>query len=378
MRDAGPVLDAGPVRDAGRDAGPVSCPVSGAIGFDLMAAGRLPLPRRMLPREIALAGDGERLFLAVGSADRSVPSLLFELSAALEPIDELAFANGHSLEMSVDDGVVRLAALADDGPESLMVYEGERVSTARFRHTHTEGAPFVRLAAPAWNGRDVVIAGEDSAGGVFIGALRDEAPMETWRAVGPAAFVALDTDPATREVHALRRESVDTALVERFDRDGGALTPPGGVVLSGVDEFFVGRVAFGFSDDDALGDWVLAGWSLSLDGEERVVLRRFFDDGGGGAGFSSPFDFTPERSIALTTTPPTGHRSGYGLAASDGRRVLFHGAGEGFVGGARDAPITCDGPDGVVIASGPCGYLIACLDGRSVAFAWAVPQRPRR
>lgn len=372
-RDAGDLGDAETRRDAGTDAGVVMCPTPSGIGFGLRHAGRLELPRSLVPGELALGGDGVRVFLAVSSRDGATPGLLWELSPSLEPIDELPFGNGHSLAISVDDDVVRLATLSNDDA-GLVIYEGARASTARVRLSDVDGAPLFRLARPAWNGTDVVIAGDETASGIFVGALVDDAVSPAWLATGPASFAEVAVEPSTGVTHVLYQGGASNRVLERLDREGNALTPPGGVLLADVG--FVGPVALGFSDDVRLGSLVLAGVTEEEDGD-RVTLRRFRTDGTPGAGFSMAMTLGPDGTMSLTTVPPTGHRRGYGLVASDGTNVRFHGAGEDFVGDGRGVPITCDGQGGAAIASAPCGYLIACLNGGGIEFAWALPQPPR-
>lgn len=370
-------LDAGSrdaaVRDAGRleatDAPRPGCPPPSDFGFAVHVGGELDVAGPV--DDLSLGGDGVSVFFAVRRAGAVSAVSLHALDPSARTATEVfVLERGDLPRVSVVAGVARMTAdLAETDTVLVEVREGVAREVG-----HTEifrGAPS-QMSAPAWNGRDVVMAGSDGFE-LFLGAFLPGTTSVAWRNFGPARDVHVVAQPETGITELLYRAGDDSLRVESFGIDGAALWPPGGVALEDVG--FIGPVDFGWLDADGTGQpHVVAGFASGPDGV-RATLRRFRVDGRAAGGFSAP----PSRTggVALTTVPPPGHRHGYGMVASArGGATIFHGAGEDFVGDARPVPLPCDG-DHVSIAAGPCGYVIACLGAGRVHTALAVPPMPR-
>jgi hypothetical protein len=272
------------------------------------------------------------------------------------------------VRVAVELGSFRLLGTIEDGRSILLrgtvgSYDGALTTVFR--------GPLVALARPAWNGRDTIMAGQNGFE-VFLGAFVLDGTSPAWRSFGPVADVEAAAQAASGETQLLYRADDGSLRLERFDAEGAMLGGP--LVLEDVG--LLGRVAFGRLEDGTSQPYVLAGFSPG-DGELRPTLRRFRTDGSAAGGFSAPSRGAMSGGIDLSTVAPRGHTSGYGMVAGLVEvGAIFHGAGEDFVGDSRPVPVPCDGVS-VSIASGPCGYVIACSDGELVQLALAVPPLPR-
>lgn len=364
-RDAPPPRDAPVPRDAG-----VVCPPPSPFGFAVEAAGeiRLDAPHGA----ISLGGDGNVVYLASELLARD------ELIVAVHRLDargrddedfgSALFSRVHTPRVAVEGGTARLLAIEAPGDSLRLVSIEEGIVTT----SSVLRGPLRTLDRPAWNGSLVVVAAQNGFEVVF-GPFTEGRPIATWRSFGPAADVHAAVHPTTGESDLFLRDGAGALRVESYARDGTPLVM-GGTTLEDIG--FVGPLAFGFLDDGTAQPWVVAGITADVDGP-RATLRRFRTDGSAAGGFSAPIRGGMPGGVDLTTTPPRGHRSGYGMVAGVALGgAIFHGAGEDFVGDARTVPIPCEGTD-VSIASGPCGYVIACVAGGVIHTALAIPPLPR-
>jgi hypothetical protein len=344
---------------------PTACPAPSAFGYTVVP--REPVPVPVAPGEISLAGDGERVALAVSARPTGDVGAIIELDAQLRVL-ALRVEPIQLGRTSVEGGVVRVASLASDG--QLVLSTSPRRGVVDTAVTTIFRGPLALLARPAWNGERVVIAGSTGFE-LFLGAFVPDATSTAWRSFGPAEDVDVAAQPGTGITELVYRSASGVLHVETFGADGSPLDD-----RPLEDVGFEGRVALGWLDADGTGQpIVLAGVALGESGL-RAQLRRFRLDGSAAGGFSAPIDSMPG-GVDLTTVAPPGHRHGYGMVAgSVGGTALFHGAGEDFVGDARPLPIACDG-DHVSIAPSRCGYAIACTSGEEVHLALAIAPRAR-
>jgi hypothetical protein len=229
------------------------------------------------------------------------------------------------------------------------------------------------IDAPVWNGSRLLVAGWDDPDQVSLSEFVVDEPPVAWRRFGAAITLQAIWDPSSGTTALFYRDAAGVLRVETFAEDGRALAPIGGTPLEPLDVF--PELDFDYLEDGTGQPWVLAAFTIE-DGTYRALVRRFRPDGSAAGGFSTPLAGIAGR-IDLTTVAPAGHRTGYGMiAGSLEAGAVFHGAGEDFVGDGRAVPLPCDGAS-VGIASGPCGYVLACTGGGAIHTALAIPPRPR-
>lgn len=372
-RDASVVdvgLDAGP-RDASRDAPidapidalidapidavvePLRCPALGDEDFRVVALATPELG--FAPNDVVLAGDGERVVLAV---TESLPGQFRSHLYRVDPDDgetrEVGVVDGRVGAMDVTDGVARVLAM--DGP-TLHRIDGDVVTTVGatdFFHS----SRFERTR-PAWNGTHLVVA--SSIG--FFGALIPGETSPEWRVLA-AAGVALAPELGTSNT--LLVESTTEVRLQVYDAAGVAEAPA--VALTTRPPW--GRPVMGALDEDDEAVFALASTHRNEDGTFEVSVERFARDGGLLDEVVLPTDPTPS-AIDLSTVPVPPHRAGHGLVVG-GDAPSFHGAAGERVGAMVPMPLACRQP---TIAAGPCGYVVACGSSEGLALALAIPPR---
>jgi hypothetical protein len=349
--------------DGGIDAPMSACPPPSETGFRVEPG---PLVGLGDWQDVALGGDGRTVATLLSAFDGTASLVIrTEEGERAHPITQL-----RSPQVSVQDGVVRVIGTNDGGRPSLYTATGLG-ELAEEAITVPTGA-LTRYDRPLWNGRDVIIAGTNLLGAVLVPWSRGGTTPAWFESASVSdALIAGDERGNT---HLLTRATPGEVRSMVFDVGGTIVEGP--LVLGD----FPFRVAtFGWSDDGLGQPWVVAGIGGSGPAGQRLIVSRYRRDGTAGGGFSAPL-FTASLTgvVDLTTTPPLDHRHGYGVVVATGvdYRAFFHGAGEDFVGDSRELPMACDASR-VSIASGPCGYVIACTQDGRVAMALAVPPRPR-
>lgn len=354
-------------RDAGVDATRPACPLpSEGAGFRIDA---LPDGPAADVTHIAMVGDGERVFLAL---DRTgvFTTTLVELSGRGEELARTDVFNLLGPELVLADGRLFVLGAAPDGVRVVLASGDDLEGLTSVVGDLPGGA--LSGWAGGWNGRELVVASDDTFE-IAIGPFVTGGVVAPWATFAPSSGMRLAVDAVGGESHLLHRGGDGLLRIESFDITGAPL----GIAGTVLEDVGLDGASIGVSTEDASQPWILAGHSFGDAGEARLSVRRFRRDGRATGGFSSPWPPAATTGvIALSSTPPVGHRGGYGVLAGDPTGVLFHGAGQDFVGDARSVPVDCEG-DRVAIASGPCGYLLACSAGGVTTMALAVPPVPR-
>lgn len=349
--------------DVGADAPAGACPPPSDLGFRVELDSLAGLGEW---QEVAMGGDGRVVAMLFSAFDGS--GLLSVRTAEGERSHRLSQVR--SPQVSVEDGVVRALVTNDRGRQSLYTATGlgnlDEVAIV------PPTGPLLTYDRPRWNGREVILTGTDARGGVVLAWGPGWARPPWFESAGAnMARAAIDTLGRT---HVLMRDADGRGRVTVFDVDGAPLGVP-----VALDPFFFRAFQLGWSDDGLGQPWIVAGTSGAGPAGGRLVISRHREDGTMGGGFSAGFGGgAVEGAADLTTVPPPDHRHGYGMVAATRLEspAFFHGAGEGFVGDARELPYPCDGRR-VAIAAGPCGYVIACSSDGRVPIFLAVAPRPR-
>jgi hypothetical protein len=341
---------------------PRACPAATGIGFTVVPGARI------VPRGIgdvvglSTAGDGRDVMVAIERAGGIDLHTLDALASSTTLGTTVGLARLPRL--AAGDGVFALAHLSSPRDDALFL----RRFDARGRELSVATLPFptadVRaLARPAWNGRAWVVGFTDGFE-VWLGAVDAAGSFERWLGFGPAGDdIGLGVEPATGRAFALLRTGDGALRVFGFERDGAPVEPREGIVLRDVE--WEGFPSFGVRDDRFGQPFLLGGFAADpLDGSGRFTTRAYRLDGSAGSGFSAPAS-PGAHAHDLTTAPPAGHASGYGVIGADvlggSWRLRQHGAGEDFVGDSRPVGGARDEPR-LGIAAGPCGHVVVWQD----------------
>lgn len=374
--DAARPIDAASVLDATMVP---TCPPASGIGFAITSSRRIDLAGAAIT-DLSLAGDGRDVWVAVehASSDTIALHALDAVAASAVPLAHVSDARLPRL--AAGDGGVALAHVATrDGALVLRRFEvdGRERSIARVA-TPPRGVR--ALARPVFNGRTWVVGFTDGFE-VWLGALDEATGFERWLGFGPVhEGIGLGVEPATGRTFALLRVGDASLRVFAFERDGTPIAPREGTVLD--DLGWQGAPSFDARDEPFGQPFLLAGWTMDpTTSEVRFTTRAYRLDGTAGSGFSAS-STASEVAHDLTTAPPAGHASGYGVIGADvvggAWRLRHHGAGEDFVGDSRPVGSAPLGSLRVSIAPGPCGHVVIWTDPgeRSVLHAALAIARP--